>query len=386
MKNEQKTPLWRDERFWQVAIQAIALILLITIISVMIGNMNRNMAQQGVKFGFSFLQNTAGFEIGEELIPYTPQDTYARALLVGLVNSLRVMILGIIMATMVGVIAGLASFSDNWLLRKLNRIYVEIVRNTPLLLQLFFWYFAVFFSLPKAQERLLLPGPVFMSKRGITIPWPNNTVSVWLWLSVAVILAIAFFLCWQWRQKIMVENGVSGQPQLIALITIAIALVLIIIFGLHWQAPVESQPGQIAGGLNVSLELSAILAGLVFYTGAFIAEIVRAGIQAVPKGQWEAARSLGLKSGLVMRLVIFPQALRVIIPPLNSEYVNLAKNTSLAIAIGYPDLYSVANTTFNQTNKPIEVFLIIMATYLSINFIISLCMNGLNQLVQIKER
>jgi len=386
MKTEQKTPLWRDERFWQVAIQAIALIILIMIISVMLGNLNRNMAQQGVKFGFDFLQNTAGFEIGESLIPYSPQNTYTRVLLAGFANSLRVMILGIIFTTIVGVIAGLASFSDNWLLRQLNRIYVEVVRNTPLLLQLFFWYFAVFFSLPKVQNRIALPGPIFMSKRGIAIPWPPNTVSVWLWLTVAVILAIAFIFCWLWRNKIMEEKGVSGQPQLIALICIAIALVLIIIFALHWEAPLESKPGQIAGGLNVSLELSALLAGLVFYTGAFIAEIVRAGIQAVPKGQWEAARALGLKSGLVMRLVVFPQALRVMIPPLNSEYVNLAKNTSLAIAIGYPDLYSVANTTFNQTNKPIEVFLIIMATYLSINFLISLAMNGLNKLVEIKER
>lgn len=225
-----------------------------------------------------------------------------------------------------------------------------------------------------------------MSKRGIAIPWPENTINVWLWLIVLFLGAVIILFVWQWRNKLMTETGVDGQPQLIAIISIGIIELLIIIFALGWQAPMATETGSTEGGLNLTLELSALLVGLVFYTGAFISEIVRSGIQAVPKEQWEAAKSLGLKSDLVMRFVIFPQALRVIIPPLNSQYMNLAKNSSLAIAIGYPDLYAVANTTYNQTGRPVEVFILIMAIYLSINLIISVSMNFLNKSVQLKER
>lgn len=384
-KNE-KIPLWRDERFWRIALQILAIVIFVAVVAAMITNLNRNLAQQGTGFGFDFLDNEAGFSISESIVPYKPNDPYTQVLLAGFVNSLRVMILGIFFTTIVGILAGIASFSENWLLRNMNRVYVEVVRNTPLLLQLFFWYFAVFFGLPRPQEKLELPGPIFMSKRGIAIPWPENTRSVWLWLIVLFVGAIAAIFIWQWRNKLMAEKAKSGQPQLIAIVSIGILEILIIIFALSWQAPTAIETGGTEGGLNLTLELSALLVGLVFYTGAFIAEIVRSGIQAVPKGQWEAARSLGLKSGLVMQLVIFPQALRVMIPPLNSQYMNLAKNSSLAIAIGYPDLYSVANTTYNQTGRPVEVFILIMAVYLSINLTISFCMNFLNNSVQLKER
>ncbi|MDE5080535.1 MAG: ABC transporter permease subunit [Trichodesmium sp. St15_bin1_1] len=382
----QKIPLWRDNRFWRIALQVLVIIIFVVAVSIMISNLSRNLAQQGTKLGFSFLDNEAGFSISESLIPYQANDSYTKVLLAGLINSLRVMILGIFFTTIVGIVAGIASFSENWLLRNLNRVYVEVVRNTPLLLQLFFWYFAVFFNLPRPQEKLELPGPIFMSKRGIAIPWPENTINVWLWLIVLFLGAVIILFVWQWRNKLMTETGVNGQPQLIAIISIVIIELLIIIFALGWQAPMATETGSTEGGLNLTLELSALLVGLVFYTGAFISEIVRSGIQAVPKEQWEAAKSLGLKSDLVMRFVIFPQALRVIIPPLNSQYMNLAKNSSLAIAIGYPDLYAVANTTYNQTGRPVEVFILIMAIYLSINLIISVSMNFLNKSVQLKER
>lgn len=382
----QKIPLWRDNRFWRIALQVLVIIIFVVAVSIMISNLSRNLAQQGTKLGFSFLDNEAGFSISESLIPYQANDSYTKVLLAGLINSLRVMILGIFFTTIVGIVAGIASFSENWLLRNLNRVYVEVVRNTPLLLQLFFWYFAVFFNLPRPQEKLELPGPIFMSKRGIAIPWPENTINVWLWLIVLFLGAVIILFVWQWRNKLMTETGVDGQPQLIAIISIGIIELLIIIFALGWQAPMATETGSTEGGLNLTLELSALLVGLVFYTGAFISEIVRSGIQAVPKEQWEAAKSLGLKSDLVMRFVIFPQALRVIIPPLNSQYMNLAKNSSLAIAIGYPDLYAVANTTYNQTGRPVEVFILIMAIYLSINLIISVSMNFLNKSVQLKER
>ena len=184
----------------------------------------------------------------------------------------------------------------------------------------------------------------------------------------------------------METQGASGQPQTIALAVIGIVSIFLFFFGLSWEFPQPTEAGGVTGGLRMSLEYAAILAGLVFYTGAFIAEIVRAGIQAVSKGQWEAGRALGLDAGKLMRLIVFPQALRVIIPSLNSQYMNLAKNSSLALAIGYPDIYSTASTTFNQTGRPIEVFILIAATYLTINLVISLAMNSLNRAVQLKER
>ncbi|MBH8561987.1 ABC transporter permease subunit [Nostoc sp. CENA67] len=304
-----KPPIWRDQRFWRIAGQFIAVFLTAVVITMLWGNLNRNLQQLGIQFGFDFLKQQASFDIGETLISYNPSNTYSRALLVGLINSLRVAVAGIILTTIVGVSAGIGRLSDNWLVRNITLVYVEVFRNTPLLLQLLFWYFAVFISFPKAENKISLWGFVGLSQNGLEFPW-----------------------------------------------------------------------------FTLSPEFSALLLGLIFYTGAFIAEIVRGGIQSVPKGQWEAARSLGLKPGLLMRLVIFPQALRVIIPPLTSQYLNLTKNSSLAIAIGYPDIYFVASTTFNQTGRAVEVILLIMLTYLILSLIISVVMNLFNRTVQIPER
>ncbi|MBX9254465.1 ABC transporter permease subunit [Desmonostoc muscorum CCALA 125] len=304
-----KPPIWRDNRFWRIALQFIAVFLTVIVVVILWGNLNRNLQQLGIQFGFDFLNQQASFEIGEKPISYKPIDTYSRALWVGLINSLRVAIAGIFLTTIVGITAGIARLSDNWLVRNITMIYVEIFRNTPLLLQLLFWYFAVFLSFPKTENKISLWGFIGLSQSGLELPW-----------------------------------------------------------------------------FTVSPEFSALLLGLTFYTGAFIAEIVRGGIQSVPQGQWEAGRSLGLKPGLVMRLVIFPQALRVIIPPLTSQYLNLTKNSSLAIAIGYPDIYFVASTTFNQTGRAVEVILLIMLTYLILSLSISLVMNLFNRAVQIKER
>ncbi|MBD2296109.1 ABC transporter permease subunit [Anabaena sphaerica FACHB-251] len=304
-----KPPIWRDYRFWQIAAQCMAVILALVIVAILGMNLNRNLQQLGIQFGFDFLQQQASFDIGETLINYKPTDSYILALWVGLINSLRVAVLGIILTTIVGITAGVARLSDNWLVRKISLVYVEIFRNTPLLLQLLFWYFAVFIGFPKAENKVSVWGLIYLSQNGIEI-----------------------------------------------------------------------------FGFNLSPEFSTLLLGLTFYTGAFIAEIVRGGIQSVAKGQWEAGLSLGLKPTLLMRFVIFPQALRVIIPPLTSQYLNLAKNSSLAIAIGYPDIYFVASTTFNQTGKAVEVMLLLMVTYLTLSLIISLMMNLLNRTVQIKER
>jgi len=385
--SEQKIPLWRDDRFWRVILQLLAVVATIAIISLLVHNLNVNMQRSGIKFGFDFLNTQASFAIGESLIPYDPaRDTYGRVLLAGLVNTLRVIFAGIILTTVLGIAVGVASFSDNWLLRKSSEVYVEVIRNVPLLLQLFFWYKAVFSQLPKPQDRIALPGSIFMSNRGVFLPWPAVNGMLAVWLSVLVAGAIAAILLWQWRTKLRVERGESGQAQLMALWGIGIGAIAIVIFALNWQAPQEIQLGSIQGGLRLSIEFSALLIGLVFYTGAYIADIVRAGIQSVAQGQWEAARAVGLHSGLTLRLVVFPQALRVMIPPLNSQYMNLAKNSSLGAAIAYPEVYNIANTTYNQSGRPVEVMAIIMITYLLINLIISVGMNQLNRLTQLKER
>jgi general L-amino acid transport system permease protein len=377
--------LLRDERFWKIAFQVITLAIVVLILGYFLVNLTANLERQGTSFGFDFLGNPAGFSIGESVLEYRPNDPYGKALFVGFVNTITLVIVGIVLATLTGTAAGIASFSQNWLVHKISRAYVGLTRNVPLLLQLFFWYFAVYGVLPTPQEQLNVANVIIASKRGIYIPWPGSSAFL-AWLVVLVALAVAAFFVWQWRIKTMVEQGDSGQTQLTILGAMLLAGVLIFIFALGWQFPEAQEGGGATGGLRLSREYVASLTALVFYTGAFIAEIVRAGIQSVSKGQWEAARSLGLPSGLAMRLVVFPQALRVIIPPLNSEFMNLAKNSSLAFAVAYPELYSIANTTFNQTGRPIEVFLVLMATYLTINLIITLGMNTLNKSVQFKER
>ncbi|PMB04242.1 amino acid ABC transporter permease [Fischerella thermalis CCMEE 5198] len=304
------TPIWYNKRFWGIVIQLGAVFIAVAIALQLWINLTDNLQRLGIQLGFDFLNSQASFDISETPVAYQASDPYRRALLVGLLNSLRVIIFGIIFATVVGITVGIARLSDNWLVRKLALIYVEILRNTPLLLQLFFWYFAIFLSLPKSANTNSFLGLIQVTNRGIILPF----------------------------------------------------------------------------GVQFSPELSTLALGLTLYTGAFIAEIIRAGILSVPKGQWEAAKALGFKSGLVLRLVIFPQALRLIVPPLTSQYLNLAKNSSLAIAIGYPDIYFVASTTFNQTGRAVEVMLLIMITYLTISLVISFMMNLLNQIVQLKER
>jgi general L-amino acid transport system permease protein len=390
--DRETPPFWRDERFWRIALQVLVLVVIVAVLSTLIGNMNRSLQQQGRRFDFSFLFNTASFNIGESIIPYSPNDRYYWAFVVGLVNTLRLILVGFVLTTVVGVVAGIASFSDNWLVRKLSQVYVELVRNIPLLLQLFMWYFGVFYSLSRsAQAGANQPpnqvlGAIFLTRQGIVVPWPPNTPISWLSFGLLILAGVVALTIWRWRIKLMEEQGVSGKPQLIALIVLGVMALLLFTVGLGWQFPQLNESNAIAGGLRLSLEYAAVLAGLVFYTGAFIAEIVRAGIQAVSRGQWEAARALGLQPGPLMRLVVFPQALRVIIPSLNSQYMNLAKNSSLALAIGYPDIFSSAATALNQSGRAVEVMLLIASTYLVINLIISVVMNTLNQAVQLKER
>ncbi|NJL84029.1 MAG: ABC transporter permease subunit [Chloroflexaceae bacterium] len=383
--SEHTVPLWRDRRVREIALQAMALLGVIGVLLVLIHNLRFNLGRLGLKFGFDFLERPASFAIGDTAISFSPTDSYRRALWVGLLNTLRVMVLGIVLATILGILAGISRISSNWLVGQVAAVYVQVFRNTPLLLQLFFWYFAVFLKLPRLENRLVLPGGIYLSKRGLDLPWPalNWRTAIALLVILASIGGVIALWRWQLRSS---DPEIVGRrsPWLLGLGLLALgALVL----GLDWEIPeFKAETSNIVGGINLSPEFATLLVGLTVYTGAFIAEVVRAGIQSVPKGQWEAANALGLPSGLVMRLVVFPQALRVMIPPLTSEYLNLAKNSSLAIAIGYSDIYAIASTTANQTGRSLEMLLTVMAAYLTINLLISLTMNRINRSVQIKER
>jgi general L-amino acid transport system permease protein len=384
MQKLPKIPLWRDSRVIKIVIQVIILAIVISAIAFLGSNLVNNLERLNLTFGFNFLSRSASFSIAHPPIPYYTTDPYIRALLVGLLNSLRVMFFGIIFASILGITVGIGKLSNNWLVRKLAGVYVEVLRNTPLLLQLFFWYFAVFLRLPKIDRPLVIGNLFFLTNRGLDIPW--FALSIRTGLALGCILACLLVAIIAWIKRLQaIEQGEASQPWLwlcgISLITI----ILLFGFGIDWVVPQLTQ-NSLQGGLNLSPEFATLLIGLSIYTAAFIAEVVRAGIQSVGKGQWEAAQALGLQPTAMMQLIIFPQALRVIIPPLTSEFLNLAKNSSLAIAIGYSDIYAIGNTIANQTGKSVEVLLVIMIAYLTINLLISLGMNRFNRLVQIKER
>ncbi|MEG4530950.1 ABC transporter permease subunit [Microcoleus sp. D2_18a_D3] len=383
--------LLRDDRFWKIAGQAIALILVIVVIAIFWDNLSANYSQLGIAFGFDFLNSQASFDIGESVIPYSPANSYRQAYFVGLINSLRVMGIGIIFATVAGLTVGISRLSDNWLLRNLAGLYVEILRNTPLLLQLFFWYFAVFISLPKLEDNQQMRGPIYLTNRGIAVPWPVALPGFEIWVILLTIGVLAAAGLWMWRARVMLEEAKPGRQLFWALGAIGLSAILAFIITknlpFRLDFPRLTPELQLEGGLKLTPEFAALVTGLSLYTGSYIAEIVRAGIQSVSKGQWEAGKSLGLKSGTMMRMVILPQALRVIVPPLTSQYLNLAKNSSLAVAVAYPDVYFVVGSpTLNQTGRAIEAMLIIMVTYLTISLIVSLFMNWYNKTVQIKER
>ena len=385
MTDTKKIPFWRDSKTISILGQVAVLIIVIIVLVFLGTNLIINYRRLGFNFSWDFLSRTASFSINDPPIRYDSTDPYTRAILVGLINSIKVMFFGIIIATILGITIGIGRLSDNWLVQKIATVYVETLRNTPLLLQLFFWYFAVFLKLPKIDNPLIVGGKIFLTNRGMDIPWfiGNRATSLgWVLIIIAVISNIIF-----WRKHInnIEETGSSGKIWLSLIALNIIASILIFCFLIDWSFP-QLEAGLIMGGINLSPEFATLLVGLSIYTAAFIAEVVRAGIQSVNQGQWEAARALGLKPSLVMQLVIFPQALRVIIPPLTSEFLNLAKNSSLAVAIGYNDIYAISNTISNQTGRSVEILLIVVLIYLIINLIISLIMNWFNRSVQIKER
>jgi len=387
--NTQETiPFWRDERVLRVLGQVIFLIVVIGFFYYIYNNMITALAAQGMTPSFAFLSNTAGFDIGQQLIEYARSDSYGRAILVGLLNTVYVSFIGIIFATIFGIILGVARLSKNFLIAKLASIYLEILRNIPLLVLLVFWYGGVFITLPRVKESIRV-GSIFLSNRGVAVPWgiPSDTWPTFLMiLGIGLVAAIIV----TWRLRVIGKR--TGRPPL----TIVWAPLTFLGVGLiGWlalpQAPFTMdypslQGLNFQGGYVFSPEFMALLSGLVIYTAAFIGEIVRAGILSVSKGQTEAARALGLNGFQTLRLVIFPQAMRVIVPPLTSQYLNLTKNSSLAVAIGFPDLFSVGGTAHNQSGRAVEVIALMMGIYLSTSLLTSLFMNWYNKKIKLVER
>jgi len=380
-------PPWRDVRVLRLAAQALVVLVVVAIAAFMVANFMAATAERGLGFGFGFLTRSAGFDISESPIPFAPSDTYARAFLVGLLNTLIVSVLGIILSTILGVIVGVSRLSPNWLVRRIASWYVEIIRNTPLLVQLFILYFAVFLALPAVAEAVSLPGSIFISQRGVFLPAPQVTSGFLAWLAfVAVGVVVLVVVRRTARAREDAGRPIRGLRALgwLALLAIA-ALGWVATAPVAFDIPVRER-FNFTGGMGLSPEFAALLVGLVLYTAAFIGEVVRGGIQAVRKGQVEAARALGLSEGETLRLIIFPQALRIIVPPLTSQYLNLTKNSSLAIAIGYPDLFKVGQTMANQTGQPVPVIVLVMSTYLAISLFTSFLMNLYNRRVQVLER
>lgn len=389
MPSRNLANFWRDERFLRVLGQVIFLLLVLALLVFLADNMLTNMRRQGLSLSFSFLRLTSGFDIGEALIPHQRTDTFARAFIVGLLNTLLVSALGIVFATLLGVIVGVARLSGNFLVRQIARAYIEFLRNIPLLVFLIFLYIGVFIKLPRVSNAVILPGPIFLSNRGIAIPAgvPTETFSTY-----TVILAAGLILAAATAIGLAQYGKRTGRPPLILPWSL---LIFLIAAGIGWIAlpspPLTAEPPviqglRISGGTQFTPEFMALLSGLSVYTSAFIADVVRAGIQSVPRGQLEAAQSLGLSPFLTMRLIVFPQALRLIIPPLTSQYLNLTKNSSLAVAIGYPELFHVTGTILNQSGRTVEMFSLVMATYLLISLFTSALMNWYNQRVRLVER
>ena len=354
----------------------------------LISNTVANMGARHIASGFGFLQREAGFEILQGLIPYSPTNTYLRAIIVGVLNTLVVSVLGIVLSTILGVLAGIGRLSRNWLVAKLCSVYVESIRNVPLAVQLFFWYVLITENLPAPRQALNpLPG-VFLSNRGLVVPVPEPS-PVYGWMVAALAVAIAGCVAVvRWGRR---RQAQTGQPFPAAWTCLGLIIGLPLVAWLIGGAPHVIDWPQLRGfnfrgGADLIPEFVALLMGLVVYTASYNAEIVRSGILAVSQGQAEAAAALGLRRGLALRLVILPQALRVIVPPMISQFLNLTKNSSLAILIGYPDIVSVAETTLNQTGQAIEGIAMIMAVFLTISLSISGFMNWYNKKIALVER
>ncbi len=386
-----RTSLINDPRVRGIAYQVILVVVLAFLVYEATTNAIENLRRARIASGFDFLSTTAGFDVNQTLIPFSSSggSTYGDAFIVGLLNTLLVAAIGIVLATILGFIVGVARLSSNWVVAKLAKVYVEAIRNVPLLLQLFIWYNAVLKALPNPRQSYEVGGGVFLNNRGLFAPQPLLEPGAGLVIGAVVVGIVGSLVFRRWARR---RQEATGQQAPIG--TVALALIVglpLLVFLLTGRPIAFSYPElrgfNFAGGVQIFPEFVALLIGLSTYTAGFIAEIVRAGILAVSRGQTEAAHALGLREGPTLRLVIIPQAMRVIVPPLTSQYLNLTKNSSLAVAIGYPDLAQVfMGTVLNQTGQAVEVIAITMAVYLAISLITSLVMNLYNRRAAIVER
>jgi general L-amino acid transport system permease protein len=383
-----KTTFWYDPKFRAVLYQIGVLVTVGLLGYYLITNTVTNLEKQSIATGFGFLEKQSSFEIGESLISYSAADTYFRALLVGALNTLLVALIGIILTIILGTFLGIARLSTNWLVSKLASIYIEVFQDIPILLQLFFWYALFYEILPQPRQALELFDGVFLCNRGLIFGIPVSDPA-YRYMAVAVLIGCGgIYLLRRWARKRQDETGQAFPVFRVSLgILVGLPLITWWIAGAPTAMDVPVLKGfNFKGGITVSPEFTALLLGLVLYTAAFVAEVVRAGIQSVSKGQTEAAVSIGLRPGQVLNLVILPQALRVIIPPLTSQMLNLTKNSSLAVAIGYPDFVSVSGTTINQTGQAIEGVAMIMMIYLIFSLTTSAFMNWYNKKMKLVER
>jgi general L-amino acid transport system permease protein len=379
---------WSDPRVRNIVWQVLIIGAVVALVWYLTANTNRNLEARHIATGFGFLFQSASIPIGESLLDFTPSvSTYGRALIIGVLNTLKVAVVGVILATIFGTLVGIGRLSPNWLLSRITAVYVETLRDIPVLLQLFFWY-GLMQTLPGPRQAMHpIPG-VFISNRGLKVPVLNWDPS-YLWVFLAFVVGlIVTFMYRRSAAKKQEATGVRPKVWPVALAgLIAFPLVVWAVLGAAFSLDVPALKGfNFSGGITMTPEYTALLVGLVAYTTTYIAEIVRSGILSVSQGQWEAGGALGLYRGQVMSKIVLPQALRVIIPPMTSQYLNLIKNSSLAVAIGYQDIVSIANTTLNQTGQAIEGIVIIMAVYLTFSLSISLFMNWYNAHIALVER
>jgi general L-amino acid transport system permease protein len=385
---QEKVPFWLDPKKRAVIYQIVVFGMVGLLAYYLISNTLVNLKKQSIATGIDFLHKESSFEIGESLIPYSAANSYGRALLVGILNTLKVAFLGIVFTVIFGTFIGIARLSTNWLVSRLAALYIEIMQDIPVLLQLFFWYAIFYETLPSPRQALSPAAGIFLCNRGVAFAVPEaHPAHKYMLLSFLAGCVVVYFLR-RWAKNRQDKTGKAFPLFRVSMsLTIGPPLIAWFASGAPTKMDIPKLVGfNFQGGITVSPEFIALLLGLVLYTAAFVAEVVRAGIQSVSKGQREAAMAIGLRPPLVLNLVILPQALRVIIPPLTSQMLNLTKNSSLAVAIGYPDFVSVANTTINQTGQAIEGVALIMAVYLFFSLSTSAFMNWYNKKTALVER
>jgi general L-amino acid transport system permease protein len=381
------SPLY-DPRIRSIAFQTLLILLLVLGVWWIVVNTIENLHRSHITTGFAFLRGRAGFDISDRLIEYSSDDSYGRALIVGILNTVFVAVAGIITATIVGFLVGIGRLSDNWLIRKLATVYVEVFRNIPPLLVILFWYQGVLALLPAVRESYKLPFGSFLNTRGFYLPKPIFDSGAWLILAGIVVgVGLSIFVAIRARVRQMATGQRFPVLWTSVLLIIGFPLLGFVLGGFPVTLDFPKLGTfNLTGGTNIKPEFLSLFLALSFYTAAFIAETVRAGILGVSKGQTEASYALGLRPGQTLRLVVIPQAFRIIVPPLTSQYLNLTKNSSLAVAIGYPDLYAIGGTILNQTGQAIEIMVVFMIIYLGLSLLTSLFMNWFNAKMAIKER